>query len=104
MPSRVPVLKVPRNILELEDILAKHWFRPEARIFIRILQTCSPYYRRQLVEALAKRLRRKGVLLSPELIEDIISMPSIGKDRKTKNRCRETGIRIYEKSKKTMDG
>jgi len=62
----------PKNLKELEELLSKRWFGPEYRLFKRLLISRSEFNRRRYLKALIRKLQRKGVIVTPMLVEEII--------------------------------
>lgn len=67
-------MKIPMSIRELEEILSRRWFAPERRLYIRLVRSRSQFNRRRYLLALIRKLERKGVILTPSLVEEILSL------------------------------
>jgi len=58
---------------KLLKILQKHIYQPELRL-LRHLERYKPgKYRRRMVKALVKKLARKNIFLSPDLVEELLT-------------------------------
>ena len=66
----------PKNLEELEKLLQKRYFGPERRLYERLKVSRSRFNRRRYLRALIRKLQKKGVIVTPWLVEEIIrSLP-----------------------------
>lgn len=68
------MVRVITTLDELINYLRwKRWFQPEWRLLMMLLKTKKPFNRRRYAKALMKKLRRKGVILIGQVIEDLLN-------------------------------
>jgi len=65
------MVKVIKDIKELEMLLMGRWYNPERVLYNWIIRNESPYNRLRFIRALVRNLQRKGVILLPEVIRKI---------------------------------
>ena len=95
-------MQVPRSLEELEKILSRKWFIPEARIYREIWRSCSNRYRSMMINYLIVKLRKKGVVLNNDLIEELYRIPC--PEKKPRRRRRKSEQKTHSEAQGVAPG